>query len=134
MNKRTLIAVVAGLLVFAGAFAFAAGFGGFTTGDVGAANTAVAACDTDGVSTSYSASSWDPTDKKYEVASVTVSGVADTCDGDVMKVSVTDSTGAQISEGTLSPIPTSGATSFNVSLGSAASAADILGVHVSIGS
>jgi hypothetical protein len=68
------------------------------------------------------------------VASVTVSGVADTCDGDVMKVSVTDSTGAQISEGTLSPIPTSAATSFNVSLGSAASAADILGVHVSIGS
>ena len=132
MRKRTTIALLVGLAVFAASFAFAAGFGGLTTGTVGAANATVAACDTDGIATSYGASTWDATDQRYEVATVTVAGVSDSCDGASMKVTVNDTGGTQLTEGTLT-IPTSAATSFNVTLSPAASAAAVTGVHVSIG-
>lgn len=131
--KRTIIALLSGLAVFGGALAMAATLGGLTSGKVGADNTTVASCDSDGVTTSYSAAAWDSTDKRYEVGSVTVSGVSDTCDGSTMKVSLTDSSDAQLSEGTLS-IPSSVATSFTVSLTSAVSASATSGVHVVIGS
>jgi hypothetical protein len=135
MKKRTLVALVAGLAVFASTFAFAATLGGLTSGEVGANNVLVAACDTDGVSTSYSGATWDATDERYEVGSVTVSGINNACDGDVLKVTLADSGGAQLSEGTLNPIPTDGAvTSYAVSLSAAVAATSVENVHVVIGS
>lgn len=133
MRKRTLVALVAGLAVFATTFAFAATLGGLTSGEVGANNTVVAACDTNGVTTSYSAASWDATDQRYEVSQVTVGDVNDACDGDTLKVTLTDSGGAQLAEGTL-VIPTDASTSHTVSLGSAVAATAVEGVHVVIGS
>ncbi|MGH3065323.1 MAG: hypothetical protein ACRDOF_03390 [Gaiellaceae bacterium] len=130
MKKRVFIAILAGLLVFAGVFAMAASLGGITSNDVGADNTAVASCDTDGVTSSY-ATGWDATDKRYEVTTVTIGGVNDACDGDNLSVSLTDSTGAQIGSGTLA-IPTSAATSHTVTLATAASAQATVGVHVLI--
>ena len=132
MRKRTLIAILAGLLVFAGVFAMAASLGGITSNKVGADNTAVTSCDTDGVATSY-ATAWDATDKRYEITSVTVSNVNDACDGQTLSVSLTDSTGAQIGSGSMS-IPTSAATSHTVSLSTAPSAKLTEGVHVLISS
>ncbi|MGH3452592.1 MAG: hypothetical protein ACRDQW_18200 [Haloechinothrix sp.] len=132
MRKRTGIAVLAALLVFGGVLAMAASLGGITSSKVGADNVAVAACDTDGVTTSYS-TAWDATDKRYEISSVTVGGVSDTCDGQTLSVSLTNSTDAQIGSGSVA-IPTSAATSFDVSLSTAASAEDATGVHVLIAS
>lgn len=129
-SNRIFIAILAGLVVFGGVFAFAATLGGISTATIGANNSAVTACDTDGVTATYT-SAWDATDKRYEISSATVSGVADTCDGQTMKVALTDSAGDQLSEGTLS-IPTSGATSFNVSLGASVAATAASGVHVII--
>lgn len=129
-RKRILTAMLAGLVVFGSVFAFAATLGGISTATIGANNSAVAACDTDGVTATYT-SAWDATDKRYEISSATVSGVADTCDGQTMKVALTDSAGAQLSEGSLS-IPTSGATSFNVSLAASVAATSASGVHVII--
>ena len=128
--KRTLIAVTAGLVVFASVFAMAASLGGITGSTVGADNTAVGSCDTDGVTTSY-ATSWDATDKRYEVTTVTVAAVNDACDGKSMSVSLTDTTGAQIGTGTLA-IPSSVATSHAVTMTTASSAALTLGIHVVI--
>ncbi len=130
MRKRTLLAILAGLLVFAGVFAMAASLGGITSGNVGADNTAVASCDTDGVTSSY-ATAWDATDKRYEVTSTTVGGVNDACDGQTLSVSLTDSSGTQIGSGSL-VIPTSGATSFAVTMSPAPSAKLTEGVHVLI--
>ena len=130
MKKRILLAVLAGLLVFAGVFAIAASLGGVTSTKVGADNTAVASCDTDGVSSGY-ATAWDATDKRYEITSVTVSNVNDACDGQTLDVSLTDSTGAQIGTGTLA-IPASAATAFTVSLSTAPSAKLTEGIHVLI--
>ncbi|MGH3031098.1 MAG: hypothetical protein ACRDNE_10100 [Gaiellaceae bacterium] len=132
MRKRTGIAVLAALLVFGGVLAMAASLGGITSSKVGADNAAVAACDTDGVTTSYS-TAWDATDKRYEISSVTVGGVADACDGQTLSVSMTNSSGAQVGSGSVA-IPADAATSFSVTLSTPASAADSAGVHVLIAS
>jgi hypothetical protein len=130
MTKRTATAVLAALLVFGGVLAMAASLGGITSTQVGADNVALASCDTDGVTTSYT-TAWDGSDDRYEISTVTVGGVADACDGQTLSVSLTDTGGNQIGSGTFA-IPASAATSFNVSLTTAASAKDSTGVHVLI--
>lgn len=130
MKIRVLLAILAGLVIFAGVSALAASLGGITSDKVGADNTTVASCDTDGVSTSY-ATAWDATDKRYEVTSVTVSGVNDACDGQTLNVSMTDSTGAQIGSGNVL-IPASVATAHTVTMTTAPSAKLTEGIHVLI--
>ena len=131
MNRRMIAAVLAGLMVFGAVFAMAASLGGITSGSVGADDAVVASCDTDGVTTNY-ASSWDPTDERYEVTSVTVGGINNNCDAKTLSVSLTDSSGAQIGSGSVT-VPTNAlATDATVTLSSAASAELTTGVHVAI--
>jgi hypothetical protein len=132
MKKRVLIALLAGFVVFAGVFAMAATLGGITSSAVGADDTVVAACDSDGVSVSY-ATAWDAGDDRYEITSVTVAGVSDACDGQTLSVSLTDSTGTQIGSGSTA-IPASAATSHTVTMSTAPSAEATVGVHVLISS
>lgn len=132
MSRRTIAGALAGLTVFGAVFAMAANLGGITGGQVGADSTTVTGCDTDGVTTSY-ASAWDATDERYEVTSVTVSGIANTCDTRTLSVSLTDSTGAQIGSGSAAIPNDAGATSVAVSLSTAASAQLTVGVHAVIG-
>jgi hypothetical protein len=132
MKKRTATAVLAALLVFGGVFAMAASLGGITSTRVGADNVALTSCDTDGVSTNYT-TAWDGTDDRYEISTVTVSGVSDTCDGQTLSVSLTDASNNQIASGSVA-IPSSAATSFAVALTTAAAAEDSTGVHVVIAS
>jgi hypothetical protein len=130
MSRRKIAGFVAGLTVFGAVFASAASLGGITSGNVSAEDAVVASCDTDGVSTTY-ASSWDATDERYEVTSVTVSNISDNCDGRTISVSLTDSTGAQIGSGT-NTVPGVLVTTVAVSMSTAASAEATVGVHVSI--
>jgi hypothetical protein len=130
MRKRALIAILAGLMVFASVTALAASLGGITSDDVGADSAVVASCDTDGVTASY-ATGWDTTDRRYEITAVTVGGVNDACDGDTLGVSLTDASGTQLGSGTLT-IPASAATSFSVTMSPAPSAELTEGVHVVI--
>jgi hypothetical protein len=131
VRRRTIAGVLAGLTVFGVVFAMAASLGGITSGRVGADDAAVASCDTDGVTTSY-ASSWDATDRRYEVTSVTVSGIANLCDGQTLSVSLTDSTNAQLGSGSVAIPSDVLATQVTVSLSTAASAELTTGVHVAI--
>jgi hypothetical protein len=130
MRKRTILALLATLVVFASLYAMAASLGGITSDSVGADSAVVASCDTDGVTAAY-VTAWDATDKRYEITSVTVGGVADTCDGRTMSVNLTDSSGAQIGSGTLA-IPTSGATSFAVTMSTPPSAKLTEGINILI--
>jgi hypothetical protein len=130
MRKRTILALIVSLAVFGSLYALAASLGGITSDSVGADSAVVASCDTNGVTTAY-VTGWDATDERYEITSVTVGGVADTCDGRTLSVNLTDPTGAQIGSGTLS-IPTSVATSFAVTMSTAASAELTEGVNILI--
>lgn len=130
MRRRTVLALILSLAVFGGVFATANTLNGITSNKVSADNTTVASCDSDGVSAAYG-TAWDATDKRYEITSVTVSGVADTCDGENLNVTLTDSAGVQIGSGSVA-IPTSVATSFAVTLTTAASAKLTENVHILI--
>jgi len=130
MRKRTILALLVGLVVFGSLYAMAASLGGITSDSVGADSAVVASCDTDGVTSAY-VTAWDATDKRYEITSVTVGGVADTCDGRTLSVNLTDPTGAQIGSGTF-VIPTSVATSFAVTMSTAPSAELTEGVNILI--
>ena len=131
MSRRTIAAVVAGFTVFGAVFASAASLGGITSGNVSADNTSVTSCDTDGVTTAYT-TSWDGTDDRYEVTSVTVSGIANTCDGRTLSLSLTDASNNQIGTGSVAIPSDVLVTSVSVSLSTAASAKDTVGVHASI--
>jgi hypothetical protein len=130
MRKRTILALLASLAVFGSLYAMAASLGGITSNKVGADSAVVASCDTDGVTTSYT-TSWDSTNKRYSISSVTVGGVADTCDGETLSVSLKDTSGTQLGSGSLA-IPSSVATSFSVSMSPTPSAKLTEGVDVLI--
>ena len=127
--KRIIVAILAGLTVFGAVFAMAATLNGITGQKLGADDAAVASCDTDGVTSDYT-SAWDATDKRYEVGTVTIGGVADACDGGTLKVTLADGTGS-INEMTLA-IPASAAVSFNLTPSPAPASEAVAAVHVSI--
>jgi hypothetical protein len=131
VSRRTIAGIVAGLTVFGAVFASAASLGGITSGNVGADDATVASCDTDGVTTAY-ATAWDGTDDRYEVTSVTVTGIANACDGKTLSVSLTDASSNQIGSGTVT-VPTDAlAFQASVTLSPAASAELTTGVHAAI--
>ncbi len=132
MRKRTIVSILVALAIFATVSAIAASLGGVTSSAVSADNVAIVSCDSDGVTSLYT-SAWDATDKRYEVTAVTVGGVSDTCDGQTLSVSLTDTAGVQLGTGTTA-IPTSAATSFVVTLSTAASAKLTEGIHILIAS
>jgi hypothetical protein len=130
LKRRILIALLIGGVVLATTYALAAtlsvGANSLAAGSVG-----VGSCDPDGVSTSY-ANSWDPTDKRYEVTTVTVNGISDSCDGKTLKVALTDSGDVLLADGSVT-IPTGAGTSATVSsLSTNPAASAVSNVHVVI--
>jgi hypothetical protein len=90
--KRTLIALTAGLAVTGGVFASAASLGGVDSTNLGSSATVVASCDTDGVKLDYT-TAYDVSTGTYLVSSVTVDGIADSCAGQPIEVSLKDADG-----------------------------------------
>ncbi|HTO26754.1 MAG TPA: hypothetical protein VMJ49_12670 [Gaiellaceae bacterium] len=129
--KRILIAVTVALAVFGGAFAFAASLGGITAaGTVGDSAAVVASCDTDGVTTSFSAPAWDAGIKHYGVTDLGVSGIDAACDGDTIDVTLTDSSGASLGEAT----GTVSGTSASLTFSPAVASTSVEGIEVVIAS
>jgi hypothetical protein len=131
VSRRKIAGIAAGLTVFGAVFASAASLGGITSGQVGADNAAVSSCDIDGITTAYT-TAWDGTDDRYEVTTVSVTGINNNCDGRTLSVSLTDASNNQIGVGSVT-VPTDAlGTSATVNLSTAASAKDTVGVHASI--
>ncbi len=132
MIKRVTLSIAAGLVVFGGVYAMASSMGVTSTGQVGAGSSSVSACDSDGVSTTYT-TAWDTTDKRFEISSVTVSGIANTCDTLPIAVSLTDGSDVQLGSGSDTVPNDAGVTSHTVSLAAPAPATTTTKVHVVIG-
>jgi hypothetical protein len=132
MKKRFLIGALALATVFATVFGLAATLT-VNANELGAGSDAVGSCDADGVTTSY-ANSWDTGDKRYEVTSVTVTGIHNNCDGMTLKVALADSANVNLGDGSVT-VPTDGAafTATVSALSTAPSAAAVENVHVVIG-
>lgn len=129
-KARYGVAAGIGVTVFAGVIGSAASLGGITGTSLGADDTVVASCDTDGVSVSYT-NAYDATDGRYEVGSVTVDGLAAACDGLSMKVTASGAGNASLAEGTVT-VPTGAGTTATASFSSTPSAENVTGVHVVI--
>ncbi len=131
MSRRHIAAVLGALTVFGAVFAMAASLGTITSGAVGANNATVTSCDIDGVTTNYT-TTWDATDKQYEITSVAVTNIHNNCDGKTLSVSLTDTSGAQIGSGSVT-VPTDVLnTNATVSLSTQPSAKLTEGIHVAI--
>jgi hypothetical protein len=129
-------AALAAMAVFAAVSASAATLGGITSQDVGADNVTVVSCDTDGVTTNF-ATAYDSTTAAYEVTTVTVGSIADTCNGLTMKVTLSGAANASLAEQTVTVAVDSTAmtpdTSDVVNFSTNDIAAEnVTGIHVSI--
>jgi hypothetical protein len=90
MNKKAL-AALGGLAAFGILTASAASLGGLTSSSLGADQTVIASCDSDGISMAYT-NAYDATTNAYKVSGVTISGVAAGCNGKAFKLTLSDGT------------------------------------------
>jgi hypothetical protein len=132
-KKKLLIGLVAGTAVFAAVFGSAATLGGLTTESLGAQGTDVTACDSDGVSTSYTVAY---STTGYNVSKVLISGLDDACAGKSVSVTLSDTTNAVL--GTQAATMSSwtatatDANTYELTLSSPVSAAAVEGIDVLI--
>ena len=124
--RRVLIAATAGLTVFAATLAFAASLT-VTPATVGAGAGSVSSCDTNGVTTTYT-TGFDAT-AGYTVTAVTVAGIAAACNGQAVRATLVNGSGASL--GTGAPVTISG-TSAVVSISGTVAVSAVEAVHVSI--
>jgi hypothetical protein len=97
-RRGVLFALLIGLAAFGLVGAAAASLGGLGGQKLGADDTVVASCDTDGVTLAYT-TAYDATAGTYKVTGVTISGINTACNTETMAVTLRDSTGASIGTG-----------------------------------
>lgn len=126
-RRGILFALLIGLAAFGLVGAAAASLNGLGGQKLGADDTVVASCDTDGVALAYT-NSYDPATGVYRVSSVTVSGIAAACATETISVTLRDGTNANLGSGTA----TVGGTSQAVAIAPTASAKAVTGAAVVI--
>jgi hypothetical protein len=89
--NRKFVAVAVALGAFAVLTAAAATLGGLTSASLGAGQTVVVACDSDGITMAY-LNVYDGITNSYKTTAVTLNGVAAACNGEVYKLTLSDGT------------------------------------------
>jgi hypothetical protein len=127
--RRFVLVTIVAVAVLAASLASAAALGGVNGDRVGAGDAAIAACDANGFTVTY-------TTVGGNVTAATVADIADPgCEGGDLSVTVTNSAGDSIASGGPSSIPTDGDTSPNsltVSVSPQPAAEQVAGVHVAV--
>jgi hypothetical protein len=127
--QRALVAGGLALTVGGGiVVASAATLGGLTAKNLGADNSLIYACDTNGLNIAYT-NTYDPTGQRFVVANAVISGLATACAGQVMNVELTGVAGAALASAT--PITVTG-TSETVTFTSPPAAEDVDGAAIVI--
>lgn len=126
--KRALAAIIAGLLTFGGVYGLAASLN-LTSDSLGAATTAVAACQAGALNATYT-STYTAGTPGYTVGTVTVTGLAATCFSKAYKVTLSGAGNASLGEAT-GITPASGA-SFPAIFSPVVNAATVTGISVVI--
>jgi hypothetical protein len=114
MHKKKSIAVLGAVVALAALTASAASLGGLTSDSLGADQTVVASCDTDGIALAYT-NSYNAATNTYRTTAVTMSGVAATCDTKAYKLTLSDGN-TSLGE-TTGTVTLAGGTSQTVTLG-----------------
>jgi hypothetical protein len=131
-KRRTLLAVLAGIIVCSLVVAAAASLGGITSSSLGADDSVVASCDTNGVTTSYTSVYNTTATAGFKVNDLTVGGIDDACDGLTMTVTLTGAANASL--GSVSQaVPTGvGTTNVLAFVGQSVLAESVTGIHIVI--
>jgi len=95
MKKRILLAIAAGVTVTGAVAASAASLGGVSSTSLGADDTVVASCDTDGIGAGYTTVYASGT-TAYNTTAVNLTGVNAACNGLAYSVTLADGTGASL--------------------------------------
>jgi hypothetical protein len=131
-KRRTLLAVLGGIIVCALVVAAAASLGGITSASLGADDSVVASCDTNGVTTSYSTTYNTTVTAGFKVNDLTVGGIDDACDGLTMTVTLTGAANASLGSASQA-VPTGAGTTNVISLiGQSILAESVTGIHIVI--
>lgn len=128
--KKLVFASLFGLTLFGTAMGSAASLGGISADGLGADDTIVASCDTDGVTTSYTTSYSAAATAGYKVATVTVAGLNNACDGDAIEVRLTGAGNASLETVSKTIETDAGVTSTTLTFGTSTLAESVTGVHV----
>ena len=128
--KKIVFGSLFGLTLFGTAMGSAASLGGLNAESLGADDAIVASCDTDGVNTAYTTAYNTTGSAGYKVATVTVSGLNNACDGKSIEVRLTGSSNSSL-ESVSKTVETDGAvTTTTLTFGSSTLAENVTGVHV----
>ncbi|MGI9604559.1 MAG: hypothetical protein ACR2P0_00335 [Acidimicrobiales bacterium] len=125
--RRYLTAALMASIALTASMAMAATLGGLSSTGLGADDSVILSCDTDGVTSSYTVA-YDATDARDEVTAVLVGSVAAPCAGQTLTVTLTDNTDAVLD--TASVVAVSGANT--VATGTPPAAEDVSNVHIVI--
>lgn len=128
--KKVVFGSLFGLTLFGTALGSAASLGGISAQGLGADDTIVASCDTDGVTTSYTTAYNTTGTAGYKVATVTVGGLNNACDGDTIEVRLTGSSDSSLETVNKTVETDAGSTSTTLTFGSSTLAESVTGVHV----
>jgi hypothetical protein len=131
MKKRILLALAAGVTVTGAVAASAASLGGITSTSLGADDTVVASCDTDGIGAGYT-TVYESTTTAYNTTAVNLTGVDAACDKLAYSVTLADITDASLNTttGTLT-VDASGNATITLSKPVAAEAVEHLSAVIS---
>lgn len=137
MNKRLVLGALAGVTAFAAVNGSAASLGGITSTGLGADDSTVSSCDTNGVTTSYTTEYNTTTAAGYKVDDITVGGIADACNGKSMKITLIGASNTSLGQVTATVAVNSTATPADTSdvvdfLATNKLAEDVQGIHVTI--
>ena len=125
IKGRRLAVAAIGLVAFGAASA--ASLGGLASTNLGSNDAVIAACDSNGVSLAYT-TSYDATASKYQVTSVTLSGIAAGCAGQTAAVTVKGTGGASVANASTTVAGTSDTMALSVPV----AAENVLGASVVI--
>ena len=92
-KNRKAFAILGAFIAFAALTASAATLGGLTSTALGADQTVVASCDTDGIAMAYT-NVYDATTNDYQTTAVTLSGVNAACSGKAFQLTLGDGVAA----------------------------------------
>lgn len=129
-KKRLVFGLLFGVTMFGAVMGSAASLGGITAQGLGADDTLIASCDTDGVTTSYTTAYNATGSPGYKVATVSVAGLANTCDGQAIEVRLTGAAGASLETVSKTVETDAGSTSTSLTFGSSTLAESVTGVHI----
>ncbi len=129
LHRKRILAGAIALAFFGVVAASAASLGGLTANNLGADNTVVASCDTDGVGLTYT-TAYNAGTGAYEVTAATVTGVAAACGGQTLSLTLSGAGGVSLGSGSVA-VPAGGG-SVAVPIAPNADAESVLGAAVVI--